>query len=114
MMEKKNNGVHNEKDLFHGSSKMEPCKIYSLENGFDMQFNKGMWGTVNYFAVAANYSSSSYAYSCFPQNWANVSCQGPLLETASKVVKIKDLQMPPPKMGTTGVKYDIWHSYRAC
>ena len=44
-IKKKNNGVINEKELFHGTSGTPPEKIYAdEEEGFDMRFSlQGMW-----------------------------------------------------------------------
>ena len=69
-----------------------------------MQFNEGMWGTVNYFAVDANYSSSSYAYSCYPQK--QMFLAKVLTGDSFQSSQDKDLRMPPRKMGTAGVQLD--------
>ena len=53
----KNDGIINEKELFHGTRGNDPKLIYEGENGFDMRFSaSGMWGQANYFAVNASYS----------------------------------------------------------
>jgi len=53
----KNDGIINEKELFHGTRGNDPKFIYEGENGFDMRFSaSGMWGQANYFAVNASYS----------------------------------------------------------
>lgn len=60
---RKNNGLVNEKELFHGTSRNDPKLIYDGEDGFDMRFSaQGMWGQANYFAVNASYSDNNYAY----------------------------------------------------
>lgn len=62
-MKRKNKGVTNEKELFHGTSGTPPSCIYQDEEGFDMRYsNAGMWGNGNYFAVNSRYSHS-YAHS---------------------------------------------------
>ena len=62
MIEKKNGGQANEKELFHGTRGNNPRQIYDSEEGFDMRFSaSGMWGQANYFAVDASYSNN-YAY----------------------------------------------------
>ena len=62
MMVKKNSGVVNEMELFHGTRHTDPRAIYDSEEGFDMRCSaQGMWGQANYFAVDARYSHS-YAY----------------------------------------------------
>lgn len=56
-MKEKNQGMVNEKDLFHGTRNVDPKDIYACEEGFDMRFSaQGMWGRGNYFAVNASYS----------------------------------------------------------
>ena len=60
-----NDGVTNEMHLFHGTSKVDPEKIYKGDSGFDMRFSdKGFWGKGNYFAVNASYSNKKYAHEC--------------------------------------------------
>ncbi len=66
-MLKKNNGIVNERWLFHGTSGTPPDKIYNSEKGFDPRLasDQCLWGGGTYFAVNANYSTSDrYAYSC--------------------------------------------------
>ena len=56
---KKNNGIVNEKFLFHGSRSCQAFDIYGSEEGFDMRFSgEGMWGLAIYFAENASYSDS--------------------------------------------------------
>ena len=58
----KNDSVTNEKMLFHGSSKIEPKKIYNSEQGFDYRLAApGLYGKGSYFAVEFRYSHK-YAY----------------------------------------------------
>ena len=58
----KNNGVVNEKELWHGSRKSSADNIYASEEGFDMRHSsEGLWGRANYFAEKASYSDK-YAY----------------------------------------------------
>ena len=61
-MHEQNNGIINEKQLFHGTSSTPPEKIFKSRQGFDFRFcSRGMWGTGTYFAVNASYSDN-YAY----------------------------------------------------
>lgn len=56
-MSDKNNGVVNEKLLFHGTRGTPPKKIYNSEQGFDNRLaSTGLWGEGIYFAVDASYS----------------------------------------------------------
>ena len=58
----KNDGVVNEKELWHGSRKSSSDNIYNSEEGFDMRFSsEGVWGQANYFAEKASYSDK-YAF----------------------------------------------------
>lgn len=62
-MSERNQGIVNEKELFHGTRGTGPEKIFKSEQGFDFRFSStGMWGTGTYFAVNASYSDR-YAYS---------------------------------------------------
>ena len=71
MIEQKNDGQANEKELFHGTRGNNPRQIYDSEEGFDMRFSaSGMWGQANYFAVNASYSNN-YAYTL--DKWAKAS-----------------------------------------
>ena len=61
-LHKKNAGMVNEKELFHGTRDKPAETICRSEEGFDMRFSRqGMWGQANYFAVNASYSDS-YSY----------------------------------------------------
>lgn len=61
-MSKKNKGITNEKELFHGTRRTCPEKIFRSEQGFDFRFaSRGMWGEGIYFAAKARYSDD-YAY----------------------------------------------------
>jgi hypothetical protein len=61
-MREKNAGHVNELELFHGTSRTPPEKIYSSEKGFDFRFSdRGLWGEGAYFAKDAKYSNE-FAY----------------------------------------------------
>lgn len=61
-MSDKNSGQVNEKQLFHGTKKTPPIKIYNSEQGFNNRLSSpGVWGTGAYFAVRAKYSDK-YAH----------------------------------------------------
>lgn len=56
-LQKKNGGVVNELELFHGSRNTPSDNICASEEGFDMRFSQRcLWGQANYFAVKAFYS----------------------------------------------------------
>jgi hypothetical protein len=82
----KNNGVVNEKELWHGSRRSSSENIYNSEEGFDMRFSSnGSWGLANYFAEKASYSDK-YAFA-FPD------CSKELL--LAKVVTGDSFESPP-------------------
>ena len=61
-LDRKNRGLINEMELFHGTQSNDPKLIYEGEDGFDMRYGaQGMWGVANYFAVSASYSDN-YAH----------------------------------------------------
>ena len=109
-MKKKNQGIVNEKDLFHGTSNIDPKDIYACEEGFDMRFSaRGLWGQGIYFAVNASYSD----------NYAHITTNGRQMFLAKVVVGAtsvylrsdKSLRMPPRKPSITkilfaGERYD--------
>lgn len=54
---KKNEGVLNEKTLFHGTSNTPPNKTCDSEQGFDSRLSRpGFLGVGSYFATKARYS----------------------------------------------------------
>ena len=62
LMGRKGGKSATEMELFHGTRTTPPERIYESEEGFDMRYSRqGLWGLGNYFAVAANYTST-YAY----------------------------------------------------
>ncbi len=61
-MSDKNDGVINEKKLFHGPKENKPKDIYDSEQGFDHRLaSQGLFGEGTYFAVESSYSHK-YAY----------------------------------------------------
>lgn len=94
----KNNGIVNEKELFHGTRGNDPKLIYEGEDGFDMRYSaQGMWGLANYFAVNASYSHS-YAYTRSDgsrQMFLVKVLTGDSLHCSSN----QSLRMPPEKQG---------------
>ena len=62
LLNRKNKGRVNEKELFHGTRGNDPKLIYNGQDGFDMRMsNDGLWGQANYFAVNSSYSDQ-YAF----------------------------------------------------
>lgn len=58
----KNDGIVNERILFHGTRQTSPDVIYMGEFGFDNRFcSKGSFGIASYFAQDAKYSDK-YAH----------------------------------------------------
>ena len=103
-MKEKNNGIINEKELFHGTSGTLPEKIYAdEEEGFDMRFSRsGMWGQGNYFAEKASYSDN-YAYR-HPSGIKQFFLAKVLTGESIQLPSNNMLRMPPFKEGN--IKYD--------
>lgn len=99
LMEHKNNGVSNEKFLFHGTRAVPPAHIYDSEEGFDIRFCcSGKWGIGCYFAERADYSE------CF----AHRNSEGAVEILIAKVITgfshtaingNSSLRLPPAKKG---------------
>jgi len=62
----KNNGIVNERVLFHGTRSAKPEFIWKGKNasGFDPRLGKGYYGIGAYFALKASYSVRGYSYNC--------------------------------------------------
>ena len=103
-MKEKNNGIINEKELFHGTRGTSPEKIYAdEEEGFDMRFSRsGMWGQGNYFAEKASYSDT-YAYQD-PNGTKQFFLAKVLTGDSIQLESDTKLRMPPVKEGST--RYD--------
>lgn len=112
-LEVKNEGVVNEKELFHGTRTNEPRMIYEGEDGFDMRYSaQGKWGKANYFAVNANYSHS-YAHVNASTGLKELFLVKVLTGESCDCVPNSSLRVPPLKSGRTGgtlqleqLKYD--------
>ena len=104
VMEAKNSGVVNEKELFHGSRQNEPRKIYDSDEGFDMRFSaEGMWGRANYFAVNASYSNG-YAHTS--TGYREMFLVKVLTGTSFDCSSDSSLRMPPLKESAGGMQLD--------
>ena len=105
-MKKKNEGIINEKMLFHGTRNTPPSSIYQDEEGFDMRFcNAGMWGIGNYFAVNASYSNN-YAHR-LSDGTKQMFLAKVLTGDSIQLQPTKSLRMPPEKNSSKGrVTYD--------
>ena len=92
----KNDGMVNEKELWHGSRKSSSDNIYNSEEGFDMRFSsEGLWGQANYFAEEASYSDK-YAFQSADGTKELLLAKvltGDSFESAPN----KSLRMPPEK-----------------
>ena len=106
-MKRKNEGVVNEKLLFHGTRNTPPSCIYQDEEGFDMRFsNAGLWGNGNYFAVNASYSHN-YAHP--PSSSTRQMFLAKVLTGHSVELNIdRSLRMPPVRRSVKGadMRYD--------
>ena len=92
----KNDGVVNEKELWHGSSKSSSDNIYNSEEGFDMRYSsKGLWGLANYFAEKASYSNK-YAFTS-PDGTKELLLAKVLTGDSFECTSDPSLRMPPEK-----------------
>jgi len=104
-MTKTNNGIINEKLLFHGTRNTPPSSIYNNEEGFDMRFsNAGMWGTGNYFAVNASYSDG-YAHHLLNSRIKQMFLAKVLTGNSKQLPCDYRLRLPP-KLPTGDFRYD--------
>ena len=103
----KNEGLVNEKELFHGTRTNEPRLIYEGEDGFDMRYSaEGMWGKANYFAVKASYSNS-YAHINANTGKKEMFLVKVLTGESYDCAPNSSLRVPPPKPGRTGGKLQL-------
>ena len=102
----KNDGIINEKDLFHGTRGNDPKLIYEGENGFDMRFSaSGMWGQANYFAVNASYSHG-YAHPT-SDGYREMFLVQVLTGDSYNCSSTPSLRMPPVKQAGGGGKVQL-------
>ena len=96
-MSSKNDGLVNEKMLFHGTRQTQPKDIYDSEQGFDSRLSsQGLWGEGTYFAVKFEYSNK-YAHTLdtghkqifLTQVLTGISCE--------YTTKDQSLRAPPKK-----------------
>ena len=101
----KNEGMLNERDLFHGTGGINPSIICKGEEGLDMRFSRdGLWGRANYFTECAEYANR-YAHVKHTMN----GMERELLLVRVTLGNIKDLgtsvncqlRMPPPLPSAT-------------
>ena len=102
-LKRKNDGIINEKELFHGTRSNDPRNIYEGEEGFDMRFSRqGMWGMANYFAVNASYS---HGYSFPSASGQQMFLVKVLTGDSHQCASNPSLRMPPEKpSGSNGSK----------
>ncbi|XP_019855862.1 PREDICTED: uncharacterized protein LOC105313855 [Amphimedon queenslandica] len=102
-MHEKNNGLVNEKWLFHGSSSVSPEKIYESEHGFDFRHSgsSSLWGKGAYFAVNASYSGRRYAYRS-PLGYQQIFIAFVLTGDSIRMASDPTLVTPPSKDDGSG------------
>ena len=95
-MSDKNQGQVNEKELFHGTRRTPPKKIYDSEQGFDNRLaSTGLWGEGTYFASSAKYSNS-YAY-CTDEGYKQMFLAQVITGITCKCPQNNSLKAPPKK-----------------
>jgi len=105
ILEKKNQGNVNEKQLFHGTRANQPNNIFNDEYGFDMRFSSGgMWGVAIYFAQNASYSNS-YRYTT-PDNQYQMFFARVLVGDCIHIMpNDSSLKKPPSKQTVSGLGF---------
>ena len=102
-----NDGVVNEKELFHGSHNNDPKLIYEGQDGFDLKYStEGVWGRANYFAVNASYSNS-YAYTNAMTGQKEMFLVKLLAGESYNCPPNSNLREPPPKPGKPDGKLQL-------
>lgn len=108
---KKNKGVVNEKQLFHGTSETPPDKIYNGTKGFDFRYcTQGMWGRGSYFAVNASYSDQ-YSYKNGSGGYRQIFLATVLTGDTCRMNSDGNLTHPPLKPGSANERYDSVSGY---
>lgn len=108
---RRNQGIINEMDLFHGSSSKHPLEIVCGEDGFDIRHSKGgTWGHAIYLSDSAQYSDK-FAHRTASGERVIVIAKALIGESYDAGTdRQKELRMPPVKQRSVqnmlNVKYD--------
>ena len=106
LIKKKNQGIAQELDLFHGTRSNPPDLIYKGEEGFDMRFSaQGMWGMGNYFAVNASYSHT-YAHP-MATGYRQMFLVKVVVGASYDCPSNSSLRMPPEKQSKTTSMFGV-------
>ena len=108
-LKRRNNGVVNEKTLFHGTSSNDPSLIYNGEDGFEMRLCSGMWGQANYFAVNAKYSDG---YAFVRNGTREIFLAKVLTGDSVKLEPDRTLRLPPEKRANNGPRSTLQYAKR--
>ena len=109
-MNQRNNGLVNEKLLFHGTRKNNPKSVVQSLRGIDFRCSRRdhqlLWGTGAYFAANANYSNRYSYYNTQLQAWQMTVVKVLTGNSYSYRNSNPSLTRPPPLFAGSNLLYD--------
>ena len=109
-MNQRNNGLLNEKLLFHGTRKNDPRSVVQSLRGIDFRCSRRdhqlLWGTGAYFAANANYSNRYSYHNAQLQAWQMIIVKVLTGNSCSYRKPNPSLTRPPPLFAGSNLLYD--------
>ena len=109
-MNRRNNGLVNERLLFHGTRKNDPKSVAQSLRGIDFRCSRRdhqlLWGTGAYFAANANYSNRYSYYNTQLQAWQMIVVKVLTGNSCSYRNHNPSLTRPPPLFAGSNLLYD--------
>ena len=109
-MNRRNNGLMNEKLLFHGTRKINPKSVVQCLRGIDFRCSRRdhqlLWGTGAYFAANANYSNRYSYYNAQLQAWQMIVVKVLTGNSCSYRNPDRSLTRPPRLFAGSNLLYD--------
>lgn len=109
-MNRRNNGLVNEKLLFHGTRKNDPQSVVQSLRGIDFRCSRRdhqlLWGTGSYFATNANYSNRYSYYNTQLQAWQMIVVNVLTGKSCNYRNPSPSLTRPPPLFPGSNLLYD--------